>query len=81
MINIIIWFFSLVIFSWCYSTLIMCLIFMKKVPKLKISLLIYLIILIILYTVSYFVLSNYFNDILICSLIAFILALIVPKKI
>lgn len=81
MIKIIVWLISLVIFSWCYSTLIMCLLFIKQIPNLKISLLIYAIIIAALYIFSYFVLSNYFKDILICSFIALFLSFITPKRI
>ena len=81
MINILVWIISVLLFSWCYSTIIMCLLFVKKIPNLKISLFIYLLITIGLYLISYFALSSYFKDIVICSIIALILSFITPKKI
>ena len=81
MINIIVWIISLIVFSWCFSNIILCLIFFKTQPQLKISLIIYLIITILLYIVSYYLISKYFADIVICSIIAFILAFITPKRI
>ncbi len=81
MIKIFVWLISLIGFSWCYSTVIMCILFMKQVPTAKVSLIVYTIILIALYIISYFALSKYFNDILICSIIALILSFITPKKI
>ncbi len=81
MIKIVVWIISLILFSWCYSTIIMCLLFMKKIPTLKISLLIYVLITIALYGVSYFLLPNYFKSILICSLIALFLSFVTPKKV
>ena len=81
MTNIIIWIISLIVFSWCFSNIILSLIFFKTVPQLKISLIIYLIITILLYIISYCLLSKYFTDIVICSIIAFIIALVTPKRI
>lgn len=80
MINVVIWLFSLIIFSWCFSTIILCLISLKSRPRLIISLLIYLIITALLYIASYYLLSKYFKQIVICSIISFILALITPKR-
>lgn len=79
--QIIIWLLSLIIFSWCYSTWILCILTIKLVPKVKASLILYTIILAILYLISYFFINRYFNDIIICSVIAFILSLVTPKKI
>lgn len=78
--EIIIWFLSLIIFSWCYSTLFNCIVNIRSVPVAKISLLIYTIIIIGLYLISYFVLRKYFNDILICSIIAGVLGFLTAKK-
>ena len=80
MIKFIIWFISLIIFSWCYSTIILSLLFINKAPHMKISLLIYIIITIGLYLLSYFFLRDYLIDIIICSVIAFAIALITPNK-
>ncbi len=79
--QIIIWLLSLIIFGWCYSTWILCILTIKLVPKVKASLILYTIILAILYLISYFFINRYFNDIVICSIIAFILSLVTPKKI
>lgn len=81
MINIIIWIISLIVFSWCFSNIFLCIIFLKTQPQLKISLITYLIITILLYIASYYLLSKYFTEIVICSAIAFVLAFITPKKI
>lgn len=78
--QVIIWFLSLLIFSWCYSTLFSCLFTLKTIPVAKISTLVYLGILIALYTIAYFLINIYFNDILICSIIAGILGFITAKK-
>ncbi len=75
---IIIWFLSLLIFSWCYSTLLTCL-YNKKLVN-PINKYIYIIIIVTLYLFSYAWLDAYFYDILICSLIAFALALLIVKK-
>ena len=76
----IIWFLSLVIFSWCYSTWILCFLNIKSVPKFKLSLILYSIILVILYLISYFFISKYFNDIVGCSIIALVLSLFTTKN-
>lgn len=79
--QIIIWLLSLIIFGWCYSTWILCILTIKLVPKVKTSLVLYSIILVLLYLISYFLISKYFSDIVICSVIALILSLIMPKRI
>lgn len=79
--QIIIWLLSLIIFGWCYSTLILCTLTVKVVPKVKASLILYSIILVLLYLISYFLISKYFSDIVICSVIALILSLVMPKRI
>lgn len=80
MINIIIWIISLLIFSWCYSTLFMCIFNFSKSPSIKISFLIYIFILTILYLLSYYFLNNYFKSIFICSMISAILSLLTAKR-
>lgn len=76
---IIVWILSLIIFSWCYSTLFMCI---KNVNSaLKLSVLIYIIIIACLYLITYYwIPSKYFNDIIICSIISAILGFITSKK-
>ena len=81
MIKVLIWLASLIIFAWCYSTIFTCLMTLKQIATSKISLIIYLLITIILYLISYYFINLYFNDILICSIIAFILSFITPKNI
>ncbi len=78
--EIIIWILSLIIFSWCYSTIFACLFNLKVAPNIKISLIIYLIILVILYVIAYFLLNKYFISILICSGIAGLLGLLTARK-
>ena len=78
--QIIIWFISLLIFAWCYSTFFNCLINIKTAPVAKISILVYMVIIVALYLISFFFLENYFTDILICSIIAGALGLITAVK-
>lgn len=77
---ILIWFVSLIIFSWCYSTLFNCVINIKNNPGIKISLLLYLFIIIVLYLIAYFFLNKYFNYIIFSSLISLFLGLSSIKK-
>ena len=81
MISIILCILSLIVFSWCYSTIFICLMTLKTVKVSKASLILYLFIVITLYLLSYFLLSKYFNQILISSIIALILSFITPKRI
>lgn len=78
--QIIIWFISLLIFAWCYSTFFNCLINIKTVPVARISILVYAVIIIGLYLISFFFIEKYFNDILICSIIAGVLGFITTQK-
>lgn len=78
--RIIIWFLSLLIFSWCYSILISCIINYKKKPETKISIMIYAIIIGILYAISYYFISNYYSNIIVCSIIALVLSFFNSKK-
>lgn len=78
--NIIVWFLSLIIFSWCYSTLLTCVINFKNRPELKISIIVYSIITGFLYAIAYYIIPKYFNDILTCSIISLILSSITVKK-
>lgn len=78
--RIIMWFLSLLIFSWCYSMLISCIINYKKRPETKISIIFYAIIVGILYAIAYYYISKYYNDILVCSIVALILSILSLKK-
>lgn len=78
--KIIIWFLSLLVFSWCYSTLISCIINYKKRPGIKLSIIVYAIIIGTLYAIAYYFVSKYYNDIFICSVIALILSFLNSKK-
>lgn len=76
---IIVWFLSLIVFSWCYSTLFTCLKNIKFAPKSSIVL--YIVIIIALYLVTYYWIPNkYFNDIIICSIISAILSFLTTKN-
>lgn len=78
--EIVVWIFSILIFSWCYSTLFTSLFNLKLAPSIKISAIIYIVIILILYLISYFLINKYFDDILTCSIIAAILSLFTAKK-
>jgi len=78
--KIIVWFLSLLIFSWCYSTFFSCLFNLKLAKIIKISLFLYLGIISALYLISYFFIHKYFNDILICSIISAILSFFTAKN-
>ena len=78
--NIIIWLISFIVFTWCYSTIFNCLINLRYNKVLKISLIVYITILCGLYAISYFLLSKYFNEILICSIISGVLGILTIKK-
>lgn len=76
---IIVWILSLIFFGWCYSTLFMCIKNIKNIPKL--SILIYIVIIACLYLITYYwIPSQYFDDIIICSIISAILGFISSKK-
>ena len=79
--QIIIWFISLLIFAWCYSTFFNCLINIKTIPVAKISIIVYMIIIVSLYLISFFFIEKYFTDILICSIIVGVLGFITSLKI
>ena len=78
--EIIIWLLSLIIFSWCYSTLFNCLFNLSIAPTMKISAVIYLAIIAGLYAIAYYFLNQYLTDILVCSGIAGVLSLFAARK-